>query len=201
MGSLHSRSRSQQWLKMSVNVCPDDIFWSREHFVTKLAVVMQHHKPECCEKIGYCNQSQGYSRGQNVSICPDDIFWTNKHLVTKLGIVMDHREPECRAKRLLCYFSGQGHSKGSYDHYSFYCIFWTAGPFVIKLGLIVHYRTPVCPMVYLDCCLHSLRLFTPGSGSRKQNIFSSHYTHSWWIIRLGYAVFNVRDPIPMRSWF
>ena len=49
----------------------------------------------------------------------------------------------------------------------------------------------------LDCSLHALRLFTPGNGSRKQNIFSSNYTHSSWIIHFGYVLFNVHDPIPI----
>ena len=47
MGLLRSKSRSQQRFKMLVNVCPDDIFWTTEHFVTKPSIVMQHHKPEC----------------------------------------------------------------------------------------------------------------------------------------------------------
>ena len=68
---------------------------------------------------------------QNVSVCPDDIFWTNGHFVTKLGVVMHHYEPECHAKELVCYFQGQGHSKGSYGHDSFYYIFCSADPFVI----------------------------------------------------------------------
>ena len=32
---------------MSVNVSSGDIFRTTEHFVTRLDVVMQHHKPEC----------------------------------------------------------------------------------------------------------------------------------------------------------
>ena len=110
---------------------------------------------------------------------------------------MLHYELQYHAKRLVCYFYGQGHSKGSYDHGSFYYIFWTVDPFVIKLGLMVHFIKPVCLIMKLDCCLSDFRLFTPGNGSRKQNIFSSNYTHSSWIIRFGYALFNVRDPIPI----
>ena len=38
----------------SVNVCLDDIFWTAEHFVTKLGMVMQHDEPEChVEKDGF----------------------------------------------------------------------------------------------------------------------------------------------------
>ena len=32
---------------MLVNVCPDDIFLTAEHFVTRLGVVMQHYELEC----------------------------------------------------------------------------------------------------------------------------------------------------------
>ena len=45
-GWLHSRSRSQQRLKILVNVCLDGIFWTAEHFVTKLGMVIQLHEPE-----------------------------------------------------------------------------------------------------------------------------------------------------------
>ena len=31
-------------------VCPDDIFRTTEHFVTKRGMVMQHHEPECHEQ-------------------------------------------------------------------------------------------------------------------------------------------------------
>ena len=33
-------------------------------FTTKLAVIVQHHKPECpVQKLGYCLQDQGHSKG------------------------------------------------------------------------------------------------------------------------------------------
>ena len=44
------RLRSQRKFNMSVNVCPDDIFWTVEHFLTKLGMFMQHHKPGCHAK-------------------------------------------------------------------------------------------------------------------------------------------------------
>ena len=47
VGLLRSRSRSQQRFKMLVKVCPDDIFWTTDHFDTKLDMVMQHHEPDC----------------------------------------------------------------------------------------------------------------------------------------------------------
>ena len=55
------------------------------------------------------------SKGQNVNVCPDDIFWTTKDFISKLGIVMHHYDLECHAKRLICYFQGQGPCKSSYD--------------------------------------------------------------------------------------
>ena len=45
IGLLCSRSRSQQNFKMSVNVCPDDIFWIAKPFITKLVMMMHHHEP------------------------------------------------------------------------------------------------------------------------------------------------------------
>ena len=33
--------------KMSVNVCPDDTFWTAQHFVTRHNMVVQHHELEC----------------------------------------------------------------------------------------------------------------------------------------------------------
>ena len=73
-------------------------------------------------------------KGQYVSIWAD-IFYTPKHFVTKLHIVMHYHELECHAKRSVCYFQGQGHSKGSYDqtltvstiswnYWSFCCQTW-----------------------------------------------------------------------------
>ena len=87
-------------------------------------------------------------KGQNVSVCPDDIFKTAKHFVTKLDIVM-HHQPECHAKRLVCCFQGQGHSKGSYDQNMTVSII----SFATKHGLIVHYHKPKCLIGKSDFCV------------------------------------------------
>ena len=64
IGFLDSRSRSQQRFKMLVNVCPDNIFWTTDHFDTKLDMVRQHHEPKCHEeKLVCCLQCQGHSEG------------------------------------------------------------------------------------------------------------------------------------------
>ena len=59
---------------------------------------------------------------------------------------MHHYESECHAKRLICYFQGQGHCKSSYDQNMTISTvsFETADPFATKLGLIVHYHKPEC---------------------------------------------------------
>ena len=49
---------------MLVIVCPEDIFWTTEYFVTKPGMPMQHHKPEYhAEKLVHCVQCQGHSEG------------------------------------------------------------------------------------------------------------------------------------------
>ena len=103
---LSSRSRSQRGLIWSKYDFFHYICWTVDLSATSHGLIINHHKPECFMKtLDYCIQSQG----------PDDIFKTAKHLVTILGIVMHHHELGCCAKRLVCYFQGQGYSKGSYD--------------------------------------------------------------------------------------
>ena len=64
IGLLCSRSRSQQNFKMSMNVCPDDIFWIAEPFTAKLGMVMHHYEPDCLPKRLVCYlQGQGHSEG------------------------------------------------------------------------------------------------------------------------------------------
>ena len=38
---------------MSVNVCPDDIFLTAEHFVTKLVIVVHHYELECTQNYWF----------------------------------------------------------------------------------------------------------------------------------------------------
>ena len=49
-------------IKMSVNVCPDDIFWNAEPFTTKLGMMMHHYEPDCLSKrLVCCVPGQGHS--------------------------------------------------------------------------------------------------------------------------------------------
>ena len=53
-----------------VNVCPDDIFRTTEHFVTRPGMVMQHHKPEHhAEKLVHCSVSRSQQGG--------NVLWKN----------------------------------------------------------------------------------------------------------------------------
>ena len=71
---------------------------------------------------------------------------------------MHHHELECHAKRLVCCFQGQGHSKGSYDKnmtvstiFSELLILLQPNFFVVVL--IVHYHKPECLMMKFGCCV------------------------------------------------
>ena len=117
IGLLHSRSRSQQRFKMLVNVCLDDIFWTREHFVTKLGMVMQHHDPECHAEKNNCLLSSLSRSQQRLMWSKYDsfyyIFWTVDSLATKLGLMIHYHKPECLVKKMDNCIQGQGHSEGS----------------------------------------------------------------------------------------
>ena len=62
-GLLHSRSRSKQRFKMSVNVL-SVYFLNWKQFVTKLGVVVHHHESESHAKRLVCYlQGHGHSKG------------------------------------------------------------------------------------------------------------------------------------------
>ena len=69
---------------------------------------------------------------------------------------MHHHVLKCHAERLVSYFQGQGHRKGSYDQN---ITISTVSSELLnlllatKLGLIVHYHKPECLMEKLDCCV------------------------------------------------
>ena len=116
---LPSKSRSQQGLIPSKY----DSFYYTIRTVDSLATKLGLMKIIISQSVLWKEKKRGITafrvkvtvKGQNVNVCPDDIFWTIKHFVFKLGIVIHHYESECHAKRFICYFQGQGHSKSSYD--------------------------------------------------------------------------------------
>ena len=90
----------------------------------------------CEKKKDYCIQGQGHSKESKCQ-CLSRWYLLNRQsfFFTKLGIVMHHHESECHANRLVYYFQGQGHSKGSYDQNMKVStlIFWIADPYATKL--------------------------------------------------------------------
>ena len=95
IGLLCSRSRSQQNFKMSMNVCPDDIFWIAEPFTTKLGMVMHHYEPDCLSKrLVCCLQGQGHN-----NIIKIWLFNILSELLillqAKLGLMVHHHKVDC----------------------------------------------------------------------------------------------------------
>ena len=103
MELLLSRSRSQQRVKMSVNVCFDDIFYITEHVVTKFGMVMQHHEPEACRIwLLLLLTSRSWSQRGLIWSKYDSfyyIIWIVDSLATILGLMIHHQKPECSVKK------------------------------------------------------------------------------------------------------
>ena len=80
---------------MSMNVCPHDIFWTAEHLVTKLGIVMQHHEPGCHAWGKLFAIFQIWSKYDSFySIC-----WTVDSLAIKHGLIIHRRKLECLVKK------------------------------------------------------------------------------------------------------
>ena len=109
MGSLRSRSRSQQKFKMSVNVCPD-IFWITEDFFYQIwyGDVVSWARVSCRNLLlllllsSRSRSQQGLSWSKYLFY----IFWTVDSLSTELGLMMHHHKPECPVKRVGLLQSG-----------------------------------------------------------------------------------------------
>ena len=103
----------------------DGIFWTVQPFVTKLNMVICHHKLEChAVKMG-CDL-KGHSEGRyNQNMCFHSIIWTNDflqpnlvwwqiiigHFATKLSLMVEHHKLKCPVKILECCGEGQGHNR------------------------------------------------------------------------------------------
>ena len=114
MELLWSRSRSQQRFKMWVNVCPDDIFWITEHFVTKFGMVMQHHEPECHagKKIAFHLQGQGHSEGsydQNMTL---STIFSVLSIPWQPDLMIHHQKPVSCEKKWITAFRVKITAKG-----------------------------------------------------------------------------------------
>ena len=136
-----SRSRSLKGFIWSKHDSFYSLFWTVDSVATKLDLMIHHHKPECLIKKKWITvfKVKVTVKGQNVSVCPNDIF-SRPNILSPNLVLWCTIMSRVHAKRLVCYFRGQGHRKGSYDQNrtvaaisSELLIF-----FATKLGLIVH---------------------------------------------------------------
>ena len=133
---------------MSLNVCSDDIFWIVTYFVTKLGMVVQHHKPEChAEKK--CLLSTR-SRSQRGLICSKYysfyyIFCIADSLATNRGLMVHHHKLECLGKKLITVFKVK--VTGKVQNVNECLSRWyllNATHFVTKLVMVKHYNESEC---------------------------------------------------------
>ena len=105
IGLLCSWSRSQQNFKMSVNVCPDDIFWTDESFTHHHH---HHHQSLNCEgRRGTTNDfatcSLHFSLFSSalwdlLNSRPVHFLTLSSHLFLCLPCLLPHHEPDCLSK-------------------------------------------------------------------------------------------------------
>ena len=183
MELLHSRPRSQQRFKMSVNVCPDDIFRIAKHFVTTFGMVMQHHEPESCRLF---------------VVAIIKIKVTARAHVMKIWLFLQYY--------LNCWFLGNqtwsddtsSEARVSYDknwilhsrsrsQWSFgmlmnVCrddIFWTTEHFVTKFGMVMQHHEPECHAEKFCCCC--LQGQGHSKGSYDQNMTLLYFLNCWFL--------------------
>ena len=87
-----------------MNVCPDNICWINEPFITKLNMVMHHYEPDCLpERLFCCLEGQGHSEGSYNQIWLFNMsFELPIPITTNLGLVAYHQKLDCLMKRLDC---------------------------------------------------------------------------------------------------
>ena len=112
------KSRPQQNVRMSVNVCLDNIFWIVVPFITKLGIVMHDYSQICFQKDWFA-WLQAAKPLCNQTWYVDALSWATGH-----------------ARRLVCC---QGHSAAHIIKYDcFYQIYWTADLFAARFNWMVH---------------------------------------------------------------
>ena len=117
-GLLRSRLTSNRRLKLSVIICPDDIFWAAKHFVTKRGMVtQQQNEPECHvkQKLFAVFKVKVTARAHVIKIWLWLLYLLNCwfFMATKLGLMMGYYRPERLVEKLDHCIQGRGHSEGS----------------------------------------------------------------------------------------
>ena len=110
-------SSSQQRFKMSVNVFLNDIFWTSEHFVTKLGMVMQHHEPECHAgkrmfsifKVKVTARAHNYNQNMALSSISSELLISWQPNSVRWYIIISQ---SVLWQKLDCCVQGKGHSEG-----------------------------------------------------------------------------------------
>ena len=96
--------------------------WTVGSLATKLGGMMHHHKPECLvEKRRKRKKEDKFIHGQGHSEGSKCQCWSRCYLLSHLTFCCQtcycdaSSWARVHAKRWVCCFQGQGHSKGSYD--------------------------------------------------------------------------------------
>ena len=138
---------------MSMNVCPESMFWIVEPFTTKFGMVMHHCEPECLsERLLFCLQGQGQNKDFMMKIWLSCIFsellillrlnWVWWQLMISWIVLW-------RDWIALLWSKSQGRFKipvnVHLDNIS------SAEPFVTILGAVMHHHGPECHARWVHC--------------------------------------------------
>ena len=105
-------------------LCPEDILWTVQPFVSKPEMVVQRPEPVCrAQELGCYLQGQGHNKGLynynmtvsnyiNAMISSGLIFFFFFFFL-ELSLLVDNHKPKYTLKMCYCCVKGQGHSNGS----------------------------------------------------------------------------------------
>ena len=157
--SLWSRSRPQRNFQMSTNVCPDNIFWATEHFITKLDIVMHYHEPEWRDWFAVfkvkVTVKASYSRIMIFHCLLNCWSFCNKTWFNGISwIVFSFLFQFFFLERLDYFVVFEVKVKQRFKiwmNVHLDALFSTAEPFVTKLGIVMQHHGPECHAERLFC--------------------------------------------------
>ena len=141
---------------MSMNVCPDDIFWIAEPFATKFGMEMHHYEPDCLPNRSICCL-QGRSEDHITNTLLSNIF-SELLILLQLNLVWWYiiiRWIVLWKDWIALLWS----RSRSYERFKIPMavhlddISSTVEPFVTKLGMVIHHYEPDCLSKRFVCCL------------------------------------------------
>ena len=101
IGLLCSRSRSQRSFKTLVNICPDDIFWTAEQFITKLGLLRHELKSREKSVLRSSRLESQWKLVYNQIATIYNFFWNTDPFATILTLMF--RSGELRTEKLKSY--------------------------------------------------------------------------------------------------